>query len=453
MVDKMGSLITIWNSLLKDSGREKADEFYVKKITPLLLAKEDKFKKYDGIIIPVGRAIDKLALLVKSVFAKEYHFLVSTNESLDTVDRVVKLTKIKPSANRVHRIVLNDPFSVHKIVRSIWEEERKAKLAVYISSGATSISTSLAMLARYFDFDVLYQEWGSYDMDLKRADPLKRKVKILEDPLQVYGDLELEKAIVLFNNRKFNDVLKILNDVKRRTIRMEFVFFLDSLTKGYMSWQRFEFKAAEIFLNQARELVKRVDKIYEKPIANNLKTLKILSLPIPFIQKLKNPQYVLAFVYELFVRSQNSVKDDDFMLAITYLYRCIDIISQSELVMLKIDPWNVNWSLLKKDVVEKYDNSWKKLTSFSGIKDSKLGLLQATVLLSAIKESDLDLKEIWEVSKFRNQLIIEHGDSVGNIKQYKRIEKVVTNITNNFKRKYKVTDIDPEFSIFIKLAS
>ena len=432
-----------WVEILKKEGRQKADLFFVENIVPHI-SKNFKLtnNKYSKIIIPVGRAIDKLALLATCVKSDEYHFLTGTKDSLETIDILTEIIKLKTSQIRIHNIILNDPFSIYKTIREIWEENRKAKIAVYVSSGTTSISATLIMSARYFNFDVLYQEWGKYDMDIKQADPILRTIKKLEDPLEVYGDLELERAKILFDKLKFGDVIKILEDIKRRTMKLEYVLFLESLTKCYIHWQRFEFRAAQIFLNQALELSGQFSKSYKPGLIRNSRILKILSDSSLFKNKLKNPKYVISFVYELMTRAKVTANENDYMFAITYIYRCIDIVVQSELVMRNIDPWKVDWNHIESRAGEKYLKTWKRLTGLKGKMDERIGLMQGITLLSALNEKrQYKIRDIWEASKFRNSLIIEHGDRNGNERLYKKIENLGSEIIEEYKKDYKVKSI------------
>ena len=446
------TVVSEWLKILNTKGRNKADEHWVKHILPTLSKNKDLYKKFSRIIVPLGRAVDKLALLIQTVEADEYHFLIGTKESFDSLDTLTKLTYLKPSMIRVHKVVINDPFSVHKIVREIWEEDRLAKTAVYISSGSTSLSAPLIMVARYFEFSVLYQEWGKYDMNIKQADPLQRVVKSLKDPIEYYGDLELEKAVSLFNKQMFRDVIKILDNIKRRTMRIEQVLFLETLTKGYLHWQKYEFRAASVFIQEAKELCSRFNPKLVNLVEKNLRFLNTLSNPSNFISKLKSPKYVLSFVYELNIRASHAADENSFMFAIIYLYRCMDIIFQSDLVLRKINPWNIEWSKLSSKVVALYSKEWQKLTGGQAKQDERIGLMQSATLLKSLDQNGIfDIKKVWEVSKFRNSLIIEHGDEAGNEKQYKLILKITKEIVESYKNKHNLNEISTEDAKFIKI--
>lgn len=91
---------------------------------------------------------------------------------------------------------------------------RPEKLYIDFTGGTKAMSVAAAMAAAMVDVQMVYIGTDQYLPDFRKPYPGSECLYYIENPLTVFGDLEVERAMVLFDKANFSgarEKLEILN--------------------------------------------------------------------------------------------------------------------------------------------------------------------------------------------------------------------------------------------------
>lgn len=97
------------------------------------------------------------------------------------------------------------PLDIYREIKQaylVWK--RPKKLYIDFTGGTKAMSAAAAMAGSVIDVQMVYVGCTDYLADFRKPYPGTETVYFIENPLEIFGDLEIEKAMVLFNKANFS---------------------------------------------------------------------------------------------------------------------------------------------------------------------------------------------------------------------------------------------------------
>lgn len=375
--------------------RKQADEFYENNMMELIEGdfiernQEKIFEKAEYFVISVGTSYEPIVLNIKLFAPKKILFLY-TEQTGKTLNKIVKYCMLEPDVYEKSKVSETDPLDIYREIKRYYLEWNKPKkMYVDFTGGTKAMSAAAAMAGALIDIQLVYVGTNDYLVDFRKPNPGSETLFYINNPIAVFGDLEIEKAFALFEKYNYagaQEKLAVLKEsIPDPNIRQQlnFVFLLAKL---YEAWDALDFVPAyEYVVMLNRELQRdrsthqnfllmdccsELDK--QEEILTCLKDIPALAQAKKNMDILKNKKVIVALMFTMcqngFIREQQEKYD----MATLLFYRLLEMIEQRRLAT-----YNLNVS--KMEYVEiKYN--LKRTPEFAGeSKDDQLELLKQKV--------------------------------------------------------------------------
>lgn len=466
--------------------RKNAELFYDEKLMKLIEKeflknnKEIRSQKADYLIISVGTSYEPLVLSIQFFNPKKILFLC-TEVTEKVLDKIVKYCELESSRYQKRRVHETDPTDVYREIKQAYLEwGRPEKLFIDFTGGTKSMAAAAAMAGAMIQVQMVYVGCNDYLVDFRKPYPGSEKLYFIENPLSIFGDLEIEKAMVLFDRANFSGAREKLEELKERIPdpnlrqQMNFVYLLALM---YEYWDSLDFcKAYEVSVQLNKEL-KRDYRLHRTFVLmdcldqlecqeHQLEALK--EIPIMIHEKknfevLKNNYYMIPLMFTMYSNAMLREKQEKYDMATLLLYRLLEMIEQRRLSLYglyvsKMDytglvfcseeqkelnqlsgEEKLNW--LKEEVYQLKRQLFKRADS--RYFPEQISLLEGFILLSALqdglfKEMDRNsleqLKRIRAMVFLRNNSIFAHGLGPVPQQDYKKFRSFVEELFIQFCR-------------------
>ncbi|MFQ6119190.1 MAG: TIGR02710 family CRISPR-associated CARF protein [Methanosarcinales archaeon] len=436
-LEDFNRIVEKWKKLAENGKKEEADKIYqeqifpeVKKIVKAKIQKEEM--DYYGLILLVGFSPEPL-ILSKSALEPECVYLLYSRETRSLLDNIVSETGLKPSEYSADLVESSDASDIYERIKNKWIEWGKKKnIAVDITGGKKSMVGGASMAGALLGFDLLYVDYDKYIPSLRKPEPGSEIIVKLRNPYDVFGDLQKEKAIELFNKHNYQRSKELFEELKEKVNDPRPYEILFKLALGYEQWNRFEYAGAKSNLESALRMAERF-QVYDLDIANLKKNLKVVDIlkenrNKSLFELLKNEEFALHLMVDIYCSAEREAKQGHYDDGIIRLYRVLELISQYYLAKHNLDTKNVDKQLLPINV----QNEFKELTKqiYGGAREipTKIALMDGYILLAALNEiKKSELKNLYNAIQPRNLLMIEHGNNLGDSKIYNKFKRTVWN--------------------------
>lgn len=451
-----------WKAMERDTEdkRKAAEEFYKDKLMPLVkeyfLQNNRKNVKCEGLILTLGTSYEPLVLSISALNPKRV-LILYTKKSMALLDDVIAFTNLKPSQCTTSLVDSDNPLLLYKEIKEIYEEWNRPKnIYVDFTGGTKCMAASCAMAGSAIGAKLIYVA-GDYLGDLKKPDPGTEKLYDIDDPYKVFGDLERDKAISLFNKMDFNSAYRIFSELENKVpgSNKEYTA-LRYISRAYDSWDSLNLDQANKDMHKCLDIINNEAKVersfilgsYEDIIRKQSDVINKLSkIHINSNHKnevFKDMGYVIASFYENAMRRERQEK---YEMASLLLYRILEMIEQKRLWNYgSFDTSNADYEKLKwdKDELLKKINM---LTEKIGTRpmynlEKEVGLLNGYLILAAINddffkgknESQIvsELQEIKNTVHVRNNSIFAHGFEFIDELKYKPFKEMVDRYISTF---------------------
>jgi len=449
--------------IIKENENErKAEEFYFKEIFPEIKkivrerAKEGNLVgKYKGIIFTTGFSPEPLILTITALKPKKVYFLY-TRESEKHLDRIVEDCKLRPSQYDKAVIERSDGSDVYEKIKEIWnawKSENIRKIAIDITGGTKPMVGGSAIAASILNAGLLYVD-SKYGWILGKSEPGTERIVKLDNPFNVFGDLEEKKAIELFNGHNyilsvdyFGKLMGLTKDPRGYEVKQ-------LLAKGYGAWDMFDYDEAYSKLNEALRKLGQYGLSYDSKIEKHLEILKVLrknsKSNISFFSLLQDKEFSSRLTIDIFSNAKRRIEQGRYDDAIIRFYRVLELIAQRRLAIKNIDTSNIK--IGNPEIQKEFEKHAERLYgSMRGI-SKKIGLMDSWILLLVLKDEIIkeysEIEDIYEHINIRNNLMIEHRNLLGDKKKCSKL--------GNFTEKWLEKEIEGykeliEEHTFIKL--
>lgn len=411
---------------------------YEKKYLPFIEENKKVYEEFkpDILILTVGLQAEPLILSILCLKPKKV-ILLHSSESIE-VARSVKsdsnVRELNPEISFVE-ITEFDSLENYNIIKRLFDRiSEKEKILVDPTGGRKMMNSSLSLAAFYFRLLMVYM----YVKEIKRNTiPFTSKIKIIENPFEIYGDIELSSVEKLFNSHFYEAAVKTCESLEK-TVKdpatAKKIELLKEMISIYRDWDAFKHSIVsnrredKTLSERLEEVLKdfnrfRINKWLPENIDRNIKFLKeIDSRWRPNSDNLVD-EFRLVDIYLSALRrgSEKQAKYDD---AIARLYRCLEISASLKLLNMGLkstkspdyEKFAKKSGVTVKDLKEKYT----KLNR-GELPSHYLGLDVQMNILKVLNEKDPIVAIYEEMSKetvgnesvplikMRNSSILAHG--------------------------------------------
>lgn len=336
--------------------RKVAEHFYDERLMKLIekeFIKKNKSKLIEPVeylIMSVGTSYEPLVLSIKLFKPKRILFLY-TEITESILNKIVKYCDLDMTRFQKVKVHETSPIDIYREIKQaylVWK--RPKKLYINFTGGTKAMSAAAAMAGSVIDVQMVYVGCTDYLVDFRKPYPGSETVYFIENPLEIFGDLEIEKAMVLFNKANFSGAREKLEILKERIPdpnlrqQLNFVYLLASM---YEHWDSLEFtNAYEVAVQLNKELwrdsklhrtfilMDYIGKLkYQEALLGALKEIPVLIKEKKNFDVLCNDTYIIPLMFTMYTNAMLREEQEKYDMATLLLYRLLEMIEQRRLAM------------------------------------------------------------------------------------------------------------------------
>ncbi|MEN2776116.1 TIGR02710 family CRISPR-associated CARF protein [Acetivibrio clariflavus] len=458
---KMKEKRDMWYAMDRSNNERRilAEQYYKKELMPLIIEYfiQENAKKVtgncDAMVLTLGTSYEPLVLSI-AVLKPEKVLILYTDKSHHLLDEVIEFTKLKPSQYIATDVDAENPLQLYQKIKDIYEKWGRPKnIYVDFTGGTKSMAAGCAMAGSAIGAKLIYVG-GNFLPDLRKPEPGSEKLCYIDDPYSVFGDLEGEQAISLFNNMDYVSAYRIFKELEQRVpgTKAKEYSALKYISKAYNAWDSLDISKASENLSRCCEIIETEGKLEKGfTLSSHIEKLKKQLEVIKVLEKIhcseeatkdksiifNNIGYLIANLYQNAMRRE---KQEKYEMASLLLYRILEIVEQKRLWNYGIDTSNADFTKLCEDESILLENANKIIRKIKGLNewkqlDRKISLLAGYIILAAVgdeimktkkpgKETD-SINRLRSKVDVRNNSIFAHGYEFISKEKYMEFKKVV----------------------------
>lgn len=350
-------LTEIWMTMERKTfqQREKAERFYEQNMMQLIVEdyknrNEDMvFEKVDYLILSVGTSYEPLILNI-SLLNPKYVLFLYTRETEYILDKIVEHLQLKSMVYQKRVVDATDPLSVYyEIKQAYLSWERPSKVYIDFTGGTKTMSAAAALAGSLIDVQLVYVGTEKYLPDFRKPEPGSEVLYYIDNPVEIFGDLELEKVFTLierYNYAGAADKLQYLKENIPDPLNRQQINFVYLLVRIYEKWDALEFGSAYEMMEQLLKELKRDYRMhknilmmdFQQSLMNQFKLLAQLQKIPEFIAAkeqfhiLESKSIMSALTFTMYTNAIRREKQEKYDMATLLLYRLLEMIEQSRLM-------------------------------------------------------------------------------------------------------------------------
>lgn len=467
MEKSLQELTEIWMAMERKTfqQREKAERFYEQNMMRLIVEDYKSrnhdmvFEKVDYLILSVGTSYEPLVLNI-SLLNPEHILFLYTPETEYVLEKIVEYLQLKSMVYQKRMVDSTDPLSVYyEIKQAYLSWERPSKVYIDFTGGTKTMSASAALAGPLIDVQLVYVGTEKYLPDFRKPEPGSEVLYYIDNPVEVFGDLELEKVFTLIERYNYAGAAEKLQHLKENIpdpLNRQQINFVYLLVRIYEKWDALEFQSAYEMMEQLLKELKRDYRMHKnilmmdfQPGLNaQFKLLAQLRRIPGFIAAkeqfhiLENKSMMVALTFTMYTNAMRREQQEKYDMATLLLYRLLEMIEQSRLMSYGIYISRPEYghtyfsraakcyqNLEKKEQIELFKTKVSEIRKnlFRGSQEQYLpnpvSLLDGFILLAALGDPMLNeegkaegqLQRIRSMVYLRNNSIFAHG--LGPVKQ------------------------------------
>ncbi|MDO5423018.1 MAG: TIGR02710 family CRISPR-associated CARF protein [Eubacteriales bacterium] len=464
--------------------RHQADEFYETNLMGLIeedYVKRNKKKVYEPVeylVMSVGTSYEPIILNIKLFKPRRILFLY-TEKSIHTLNKIVKYCEMTPDSYEKSKISETEPLGIYKeIKRSYLEWNKPEKMYIDFTGGTKAMSVAAAMAGAMINVQLVYVGTNDYLTDFRKPNPGTEILSYISNPLAVFGDLEIEKALILFSEHNYAGAQEKLKTLKEEipdpNIRQQ-LNFVYLLARVYEAWDALEFTAAYDYISILNRQLKR-DRIthgtfllmdFYETLQKQEKILQNLQQIPGLIQERKNIDILTdldamtALMFTMFQSALTREEQEKYDMATLLLYRLLEMIEQRRLALYGLYVSKMNYMALKYNAKqcpeygglstqEQFALLKNKVHAIKGklfksdtgdYLPEQVSLLEGFIILHALGDPVVcnegnqginELKRIRSMVFLRNNSIFAHGLGPVSQEDFRKFKQFVHEFLNRF---------------------
>ena len=339
--------------------RRAAEEYYEQNLMKLIeddYVKRNKEKVQESVeylVISVGTSYEPIVLNIKLLHPKKILFLY-TERSARTLDKIVAHCELK-IADYERRIVNEtSPLDIYREIKRaylLWQHPEK--MYIDFTGGTKAMSAAAAMAGAVISVQLVYVGTNDYLVDFRKPNPGSETLQFIDNPLSVFGDMEIEKAFSLFEKHNYagaQERLEVLKEEIPDPALRQQLNFTYLLAKAYEAWDALDMEPAYLYMQQLNRELDRDGRINRHYMLMDLKddfrvqeeALKHLQ-KIPELMEQRKKQAILMerdTIHSLmFTMRQNARAREDqekYDMATLLMYRLLEMVEQRRLAQFNL---------------------------------------------------------------------------------------------------------------------
>lgn len=345
-----------WKSLERKTvkQREKAENFYETKLMKLIEEEfiannsSEVYEKVEYLIMSVGTSYEPLVLDIQLLQPRRILFLYTekTEYVLNKITQYCQLDAMRYAKRKVNE---TDPLDIYREIKTAYLEwGRPDKMYIDFTGGTKSMSAAAAMAGAVINVQLIYIGTAQYLTDFRKPEPGSERLYYISNPMEIFGDLEIEKAFALFDKYNYAGARKKLGELKESVptpdIRQQ-LSFVYKLALAYEHWDALEFPLAyENMRSLTRELERdfRLNRNFlmmdflptlkqQEAILKQLNELSGLLEKKQNMDILKQKDYIIPLMFTMYINAEIRRKQEKYDMATLLLYRLLEMIEQRRL--------------------------------------------------------------------------------------------------------------------------
>jgi CRISPR-associated protein (TIGR02710 family) len=307
------------------------------------------FEDIEYMVISVGTSYEPIVLDIRLLQPAKILFLY-TETSRDTMAKVIGYCELDP--NRYDKSLVSevDPMDIYREIKSFYLRCGKpGKMYIDFTGGTKAMSAAAALAGAMIDVQMVYCSTDDYLVDFRKPNPGSERLIYIENPLAVFGELEIEKAFELFDKSNFAGAKEKFSVLKENlpepSLRQQ-LSFVWLLAAAYEAWDALDFVPAYGYMLQLQREIERDRKLhhdyllmdYSMHIDRQRAMLENLQR-IPSFQEERNMKGILedadilhSLALTLYQNAKTRERQEKFDMATLLLYRLLEMMSQRRLM-------------------------------------------------------------------------------------------------------------------------
>jgi len=433
--------------------RKKAELFYeqelIGRVTKEYIANNQSkvSGKIKYLIMSVGTSYEPLVLNISLLKPERIHFLY-TEQSENILDKVAEICKLKMSQIEKSKVNETEPTDIYREIKKCYLEwGRPERLYIDFTGGTKAMSTAAAMASAVVDVQMIYVGTNKYMQDFRKPFPGSERLFYISNPMDVFGDLEIEKAYTLFGGFNYSGVCEKLSVLKEEVpdpvVRQE-LNFVYLLAQTYENWDALEFQDAyQTIMRLNREITRDkknnrqfVLADFADKLAGQERTLEALNDVYTLAREKKNMEilkeirYCLPLMFTMYQNADVREEQEKYDMATLLLYRLLEMIEQRRLATYNLFVSRMDYRAIRNVGNDDIETTLTALKNrVCALKEQVFGrcsstylpdqvsLLDGFILLAALGDDIMlggqdpvkKLKRIRAMVSLRNNSIFAHG--------------------------------------------
>ncbi|MBQ9443437.1 MAG: TIGR02710 family CRISPR-associated protein [Lachnospiraceae bacterium] len=334
--------------------RKEADRYYDENLMDLIM--EDyitRNKKWirdeaDYLIVSVGTSYEPIVLNISLLAPKKIMFLY-TEKSEATLDKSVSYCGLKPSVYEKRLINEIDPTDIYQKIKEVYLEWGSPKnVHIDFTGGTKAMSAAAALAGAMIDAEMIYVASDDYLVDFRKPNPGSENLTYIDNPLSVFGDIEIGKAFDLYAQQDFagaSERLGVLKESMPDPVLRQELCFDHLISKVYEAWDALDFSRAAENMEELIFQLKRDGRRYKThPLNRNsdilmeqASCLKSLGrIPALVEEKaqteiLQNTDIIIPLMLTMHMNAKTRESQQKYDMATLLTYRLLEMIEQRRL--------------------------------------------------------------------------------------------------------------------------
>ena len=458
--------------------RKVAEDFYEKNLMNLIdkdyqrRNKKKLFEKVDFLIMTVGTSYEPLVLNINLLKPSRILFLY-TERSEWTLEKVVNQCNLSVKSYEKRRVQETDPLTLYQRIKDSYIEWGKPeKIYIDITGGTKAMASAAAMAGGLIDVQLVYVGSDDYLVDFRKPNPGSEQLIFVENPIAVFGDLEIGKAMSLFEQCNYagakEKLVRLKDTVPEPDVRQQ-LDFAYMLAASYEAWDSLDFIRANDAMSRLNQSMLRDSRTHQTFLLMDLrerfvkqgKLLDDLSR-IPGLIKdrkqkeiLQDKDLMTALMFTMLQNSRVREKQEKYDMASLLLYRLLEMIEQRRLAEYNLyvsrmdytnmyfDRVNLEGTVDEKRICDNLNTIREEMfgKQYNKFLPTQISLLDGYMLLLALGDEiskmrngrHMDfLKKLRSMVYLRNNSIFAHGLGPVGVTDYVRFRDFVFDVFSKY---------------------
>ena len=161
------------------------------------------FEEVEYMVVSVGTSYEPIVLDIRLLRPGRILFLY-TEASQDTMAKVISYCGLGPNQYDKSIVSEIDPMDIYREIKSFYLRCGKpGKMYIDFTGGTKAMSAAAALAGAMIDVQMVYCSTDNFLVDFRKPNPGSERLMYIENPLAVFGEMEIEKAFELFDKYNF----------------------------------------------------------------------------------------------------------------------------------------------------------------------------------------------------------------------------------------------------------